>query len=378
MANFQTVFEDGEKGYNAGLTTGIPALDIAIRGLQKKTSIGIASAQKVGKTTLADFAFVINPYLQVLKENRLDDVEWIYNSYEVDRINKEYSFAAHFFYLDYGISNFNYEGKIYPMSHDYLMGKELCRTSDNSIKYIEVLDEHKPMVKEIYLNRIVPIFGKYDYTGKQIQRGKITFYQEPDNPTGIRNMLLRYANQNGSFVREPYEVHEEDKVITKYKIIGYNERNPRKTTIVITDHVRKLRYERGFNMKQTMDKWFEYSTEFVNLCNFTMINIGHSNRNVSNVDRLKFAGETIYPTADDCKDSGNMPEESHIFLTMFNPNDEKYNLKRHFGVQIVDGAGNQVNPNYRSIHIADARYVKSPRHIQVNMFGNILYFEPFN
>ena len=51
-----------------------------------------------------------------------------------------------------------------------------------------------------------------------------------------------------------------------------------------------------------MDKWLEYSTWLRNMCSFTFIHIVHSNRNLSNVDRLKYAGETIYPTSDDTKD----------------------------------------------------------------------------
>jgi hypothetical protein len=84
-------------------------------------------------------------------------------------------------------------------------------------------------------------------------------------------------------------------------------------------------------------------------------------------------GDSIFPTADDVKDTGNLAEESHILLTMFNPNDEKYNLSSHFGVDIAS----KKYPNYRSLHVADARWVECPQHMKLNMFGNINYFEPF-
>ena len=67
MSNFQTIYEKGQLGKNIGLPTGIDLLDDAINGLQKNMSIGLAAAPKCGKTTLADFAFVLSPYLHLLK-----------------------------------------------------------------------------------------------------------------------------------------------------------------------------------------------------------------------------------------------------------------------------------------------------------------------
>jgi hypothetical protein len=122
-------------------------------------------------------------------------------------------------------------------------------------------------------------------------------------------------------------------------------------------------------MKENIDKWLEYSTFLRNICSFTFINVCHSNRAVANVERLRFAGEWIFPTADDVKDTGNLSEESTMLLTMFDPNDEKYNLTKHFGLELASF------PNYRSIHVTESRYTGGPFHIQTNMFGNTNMFE---
>lgn len=55
---------------------------------------------------------------------------------------------------------------------------------------------------------------------------------------------------------------------------------------------------------------------------------------------------------------------------MFNPQDEKYNLERHFGVDL------HPYPNYRSIHVVESRYTDCPQHIQTNMYGGINLFTP--
>jgi hypothetical protein len=90
------------------------------------------------------------------------------------------------------------------------------------------------------------------------------------------------------------------------------------------------------------------------------------------MDRLKYAAEFIFPTADDVKDSGNLAEECNVLMSVFNPNDEKYNIDKHFGVDLRNGAF----PNYRSIHITDSRDTECPVHVQTNMFGGINLFTP--
>lgn len=45
--NFVKAFKQGKEGRNFGLTTGIPQLDQAINGVQRKTTISVAAAPKV-------------------------------------------------------------------------------------------------------------------------------------------------------------------------------------------------------------------------------------------------------------------------------------------------------------------------------------------
>ena len=374
MSNFVKTFLDGQEGKNLGLPTGLLSLDKAIHGLQKKTSIGVAAQPKVGKTTLVDYSFLITPYLYMLSQNRLDDIEWIYYSYEIDRVSKEFKIAAYFMNYDYGLFDFEYKGERYLICQDYLMGKLFHVNEDGTRELIKLTEEHSDKLKAVYLARIVPMFGEYDEGGRKVRHGKIFFIEEPTNPTGGYKYIMGYAKRHGEFIYESFEWHNPDtnKVEEHRRIVGYKENNPHKFTVVITDHIRKWRKERGFTLKENMDKWLEYTTTLRNLCFFTFINVCHSNRQLANMERLKFAGEYIFPTADDVKDTGNLAEESTILMTLFNPSDEKYNLKKHFGVELEN------YPNYRSLHITESRYTECPVHMQVNMFGNINLFTPLN
>lgn len=125
-------------------------------------------------------------------------------------------------------------------------------------------------------------------------------------------------------------------------------------------------------MKENIDKMSQYEVELRNWCGYTFINIVHTNRNLASIDRLKYMTENIFPTAEDIKDSGNLSEDSNTIMTLFNPHDEKYNLKKHFGFDLAQ------MPNYRSIHVVESRETPCPAHFFMNMFGNVNMFSELN
>lgn len=371
MGNFVNAYLEGQKGKNQGLSTGIKSFTKAIDGVQRRAIYGIAASPKVGKTTLADLCFVIEPYLDYIKRKEKNPdlkmrLKFIYFSYEINRIRKEFKYAAHFMFRDYNIAFFEHKGKFYPMSPRYLEGKLI----DDDNQPIKVLPEHETLLKEIYEKRIIPLFGQYDTNGKQITKGVIEFIEERDNPTGLRNYLMHYATENGKFIMETYKIkNEQGQLVERQRIIGYKANNPDDYVIIITDHVRKLRRERGYSLKENIDKWIEYSVELRNWCNFTFVHVVHLNRGISEVRRVQYLSEFLYPTGDDIKDTGNLSEDCDYLITLFNPKDEKYNIKKHFGVEITEIEG------YRSLHLVESRDTECPMHLQLQMMGGINLFK---
>ncbi len=373
--NFIESFKKGQEGGNKGipLTEGLEGLSKAINGVQKGRIYGIGAAPKAGKSTLCDVAFVIQPSLYCLDNNI--EIEIIYNSYELPRVSKEFDFAAHFLNRDYGIEQIALDegvtklGKnVVDLSSDYLMGRLIDDTGE-SIKVKDIITEK---LKEVYINRIIPLFGEYDKFGNQISKGIIIFNEERNNPTGIRNELMKYAKLNGTMHYTEFVTKDN---VKGRRISGYTPKNPSKFVIVITDHLRKIIPERGFNMKQTVDKAIEYSVEQRNMFNFSFVHIIHLNRNMTDMTRIKYAGDLLYPNSDDIKDSGNLAEEADYMLTMFNPNDERYRLTKHFGKIIKDGKGNEKYPNMRTIHLVENRHGPFPVHFGCQMLGNVKQFK---
>lgn len=378
MSNFVEEFKKGKTGVNKGLPLGpgLSKMTRAINGVQRGMMYGIASAPKVGKSTIVNYGFIIHPYLYAL-ENGLD-VRWIYFSYEMDRVSMEFDFACYFLYYDFKLEEvklphgvYYKEKSVIPISSSYLRGQ----VQDDNENTIIVNEEVEKMLQVVYKSRIIPLFGEHDIHGRQISKGVIDFYEQRENPTGIQKKILSYAKERGTFVTQKYKNKEG---VELEKLVGYNPNNPKEYIMIIYDTIRKIPRERGFSMKENIDKMIEYSVEIRNLCKYIFIPIIHLNRSMTDVQRMKFMGDMLFPASDDVKDSGNLAEECNYLFTMFNPNDERYNLDSHFSVKIKDTQGNELYPNMRTIHLVESRHCSFPQHFRVEMQGNIKNFKQLN
>jgi hypothetical protein len=368
--NFIDEFNKGQTGGNKGIWMGdgLKNLCNAINGLQKGRLYGIAAPPKAGKSTLVDYGTFFEPYLYCLEHGI--PAEWIYYSLEIDRVSKEFDAAAFFLHRDFGITHITLPDGVLKdgldeigLDSDYLRGRLL----DDEGKIIIISERVKNALIEVYETRIVPIFGEYSENGIQIKPGIVIFIETKDNPTGIYKYLQYHASLNGKFITTGKEKFS--------RITGFKPNNPEKYTFVITDHLRKMIPERGWQMKQTVDKMIEYQVEIRNWTGYTFIDIIHTNRDMVNQERLRFAKDMLYPTSDDIKDTGNLAEDADYVITMMNPNDDRYNLQKHFGVDIKDSSGNPLYPDLRTLHLVESRHCKYPQHFKVNMMGGYKKFE---
>jgi hypothetical protein len=413
--NFKKAFQQGQQARNKGLPVpkGMEKFGKMINNIHKSRIYTIGAGPKVGKTTLVDAAFCIGPAMYVLEYNKnidklLDRVteflatnltleerqnynlqyeelsmakvylDIIYFSWEIDRITKEFDFVCYFLYEIYQKETVQLpEGKLFDgqnyvyLSSSYLKGE---LQYDNSDEIITVTPEITLAVEKIYEEYIIPLFGEYNEQGQRLKRGIISVIEDRDNPTGVRNRLLNYAEEKGKFI------YREDtfKGKTVKRAVGYKYNQPNQYTIVVIDHVRKALFERGWTqIKQAVDKLSEYEVDLRNLCGFTFVNIVHINRELASTQRRMLDDDRIYPGPESLKDTGNLSEDSNFVITMFNPMDDKFNLKKHFGLAIRDSKGNKLYPNLRTVHLVESRNVTAPQHIRLNMYGAVKHFKKF-
>ena len=64
----------------------------------------------------------------------------------------------------------------------------------------------------------------------------------------------------------------------------------------------------------------------------------------------------------------------NYIITLMNPNDEKYGLSKHFGLQIKDTSNDETYPGYTSIHLVESRDTECPVHFRSIMQGNLNNF----
>lgn len=377
MSNFAQEFLKGQEGNNLGLYIGdgLKHFNDFIYGLQRGMAYGIAAAPKVGKSTFVDYA-IINAILDAVSKGI--DIEVTYFSFEMDRISKEFDFSCYFLKTEHKIEfmplpigvTFKGMGQV-PISSSLLRG----RVKDDKGEQIKISDELSKKLLDVYNRFIVLLFGKFDNYGLQITKGYIDFVSKKENPTGLRNRLLERAETKGKFI---YKEFVDNEGVTGRSKIGYIPNDPKAYHIVVTDTIRKLSKERGFSPKETIDKYLEYCTELKKLCGFSFIHIVHLNRGMSDVSRLKYLGEDLYPAPEDIKDTGNLSEEADFIVTLFNPNDDRYMLKKHFGKVIRDKDNRTVYPGLRTIHIVESRHVDCPTHFRVFMHGGTKSFSIAN
>ncbi len=362
--NFIEEYINGQKGDNLGLYMGegLHNLSEAIGGIQKNRLYYIASPPKTGKSTLVNYVI-----LNVIKDaiEKSIPIKVYYYSLEMSRIDLEFDFIVYFLYEVYKITTIDYENKTYPISPDLLRG----RVYDENKKLVKVPIELENKIKIIYKNYLIKYVGEYNKEGLKISEGIINIIEISDNPTGIYNSILREAEKYGTFIKKKYGESE--------RIIGYKPNNPNEYRIVVLDHVRKVYKERDFSRKEIVDKLSEYFVILRNLLKWTFIGIVHLNRNLNDTTRFTQFGDLLHPDSDMVKESGNLAEDCNYLITMFNPNDERYNLSKHFGLVIKDGAKNILYPYLRTLHLVESRHTIYPQHFRVNMLGNIKHFKKF-
>src|SRR5690606_32910535 len=119
----------------------------------------------------------------------------------------------------------------------------LLDDNENPIKMHEDLI---PLLKRVYEDRIVPLFGEYSVDGTQLTKGLITFKEGRENPTGVYKDILAIAETEGKLVTDGFN-----------NPFSFVPNDPTKYKIVVIDHIRKLKPERGWQIKQTIDKMSE-------------------------------------------------------------------------------------------------------------------------
>lgn len=280
MSELKLRIEEGLEGKYVGLSNGFNRLNNFIFGVQRKCKTLIGGNSGTGKTTLCDY-MISNAIQDADRKGIKLDV--FYYSYEIDKVTKQCNWLSSIIYNKYGIT----------IPPETIKGLGQNRLSQSEL---EIVNKEIPFMEEMF--------------------SRINFYFKPENPTGMYFTLWEHGKKHGQFTYENY-IDSEGR--QKQKIVSFKPYDPNWQCVVVLDHLSLMSLERGFSVKENIDKWSEYCVELSNQFGMSFFNISQFNDSLSSVERSKLKGVDISPQQSDFKNTRNPYDDSDVVIGLMNP-----------------------------------------------------------
>lgn len=310
----------GMAGRNVGLPNCFDRFNKFLYGTQRATYYAIGGAPGSGKSAFTDDNFVLTPFFAFKNDpanaGKPFKVKWFYYSFEVPEFSKRSKWMAYLLYHVHGIK----------LDASLIDSKDANNKLPQAVyEKIEALDS---IMDELFSH--------------------ITLVQDLENPTGIRNDVIKYANDNGVTHYEPYTTLDGKEAKRR---TGYTANDPEERVIIIVDHAALLKKERSFGTKENIDKLSEYMIDLRNMYKYTPVVVCQFNKGLSNIERIKLSikdGYEITPILEDFKDTGNIGQDCNVALGVFNP--AKYNIMTYRDYDV-----SKMMDSFRTIHLMKNR-----------------------
>lgn len=273
---------------------GLPALEEYLPGIIKSSSYLIGAYSGDGKTTITDSIFMYNAFDFYKKKAESMDIHFLYWSFEIEKRIKIAKGICRKLYLDYGIRiGLN---ELLSVSKNRI-SEEVFQLVTKTSDYFEELEDH------------------------------LTIISSPLNPTGVNKAVWDFATKRGNLEYDTLD----DGFGNKKKIFkSYTPNHKNEYVIVITDHVSLSINEQGFNDKQNIDKYTEYTNYWRNNFGYVPVVIQQFAADTLSVERFK-AGKTE-PDLNSFGDSKASVRNFNYVLALYNP--MKFEIFDHRGYNI--------------------------------------------
>ncbi len=306
---------NGKKGKNVGISTGLNKLDNLIYGIQKKYLYLIGSDSGAGKSS-----FVIDIFLyNLFKNNKNNKIEILLYSFEMDvnvifaKLSSLYIYDTYHVVINYG-DILSLSSPINDLYYSYVL---------NSVEWIKTIVNH------------------------------ITIYDKPLSPTAIYGTCKEWLSKFGEFIR--LGEHKED----------YIEKDSDIYKIVIIDHLGLISGPES--KKQKMDTVSDYFIYFRNKCKITGVFIQQLNRNSKSVER-KTNGYELLDNAD-LSDSSVPAQAAETILLLYYPYREKIPRVEGYPIQ------NVLKHKFRLLQCTKNRFGQADKNIGLVFHGEIGLFK---
>jgi len=315
MTQFKQRILKGLSGEYQGLANGFDRINKYIYNTQRGCYTLLGGLSGSSKTTLCDY-ILLNSMQDANAKNIPFNVT--YYSWEIDEMSKKANWLSVLIYNKYDIV----------ISPQTIKGLGDSRLTENEQ---EIVYSMLPELEDLF--------------------SKITWHWTPINPTGLYTEWWKTMSAKGKFTTVPY-IDEDGNA--KDRITGWVADNKEEYNIVVLDHLALGRLERGFTLKQNIDKISEYIVGCRNMFNMTFYIVAQFNQGLSSVERLKFKGADISPQQTDFKDSTSPYQDADVVLGLLNAYKMDLETSLNYNIK-VDGFPGNLKGKYRLLKIIKNR-----------------------
>lgn len=305
------LIDNGRKGKNVGLKTGLPKLDKVLGGIQMGKYLTVSALSSVGKTS-----FVLYILYRLLKDNTDQNIKAIYWSLELgsdvllSKLLALYCAEEHGVYLT-TIDMFSYESPVSDTNYQVMLkGKEWLKSIEDKL----IIIDRGLSARTLYSDtlKIMKQFGTWNDETKKFV---------PKDP-----------NQ---------------------KIFG------------VIDHLLLVTPEQGRTLKEEMDLCSSYIVTLKRKLNMSWFVLMQQNRNASSVERRKM--DLNEPGLADMMQSSAIANDSDIVMQLYSPFREKIPTYRDYNVLGPNGLGDRL----RSCLVTKNRFGIANKVIPMLFYGEV-------
>ena len=326
---------NGIDGKNGGIPMGFHRMDKYL-SLRKSIYTLVGAGSGVGKTSIVDSMYVLNPY------------DW----YQKNKNTSKLKFEVLYFSME--------------RKKTYKLAKWLCLKIwkeegilikvDEVLSWITILDKKKQELCKYYIDT---------YLEEMLESGTIKIIDGSINPTGVYKYL--YSNALSKGKEEQLNEYEKRYIPNDDNLI----------TNVVIDHLGKTKLESiggKYDRKLTIDKISEYLAWSRDYLHYSPIAISQFNRvSYSDIQQAKKNGLEPDPTPEYFKDTANTYEDCDVCFALFNP--YKYNLLDYMDYNIKNFVDSNGNNRFRSLKILKNSYGTDDVRIGLGFLGEVSFFK---
>lgn len=287
-------------------------------GIEKKRYNIITANQKVGKSKLADYILVYEPFFYVLEHPEQVRLNILYFTLEMGKEEKFYEFLCH---LLFRLDNIR-------ISPTDLKSTSADRPVPENV--IELLESEK---YQRYIDKFKETVIYIDYER---------------NPTGIQKYIWNYMLERGKFHYKTSKRKNADTgIVEDTQVIDYYEPDdPEGYVLTILDNYSNLSSENGLNKMQTIEKMSKYAIQLRDIFELNFTAIQHQAQAQEGIENQKL--NKMMPSSDGLADCKTTTRDANLVLGLYSP--YKYGLREYEGYDIT-----QFKNNIRFMQVIEDR-----------------------